>query len=166
MGTLKKILTLGVLFVLAACDVRVSNRSGTLQDDYIEEPLSVMAREFAPALETSNAIIELLIRGETETVHGKYFAPSLKQRIDQKMFAELFGKVVSVEGSLKTFKPMQWGFFSGKDQSENFLYSVKIAEHEKRMVKYLFVFDRDGRFSEIVGFHLKPRDGVSPPGVF
>ncbi len=61
---------------------------------------------------------------------------------------------------------MQWGFISGQEAGENFLASTKIVEHRKDMMKYLIVFRDDGKFSEIIGFRYKERDGVSPPGQF
>ena len=67
-------------------------------------------------------------------------------------------------GSLKVYKPMQWNFSSGEDQGLDLLYSVKIAEHEKTMMKYIFVFDRDKPYINIVGIFVKPRQGVSTPG--
>jgi hypothetical protein len=59
---------------------------------------------------------------------------------------------------------MQWNFSTGKDKDLDLLYSVKIAEHEKTMMKYIFVFERDKPYINIVGFSVKQRQGVSTPG--
>jgi hypothetical protein len=33
-------------------------------------------------------------------------------------------------------------------------------------VKFLFVFNNDGKYQKIVGLHAREREGVTPPGVF
>jgi len=154
--------------VLLGCDssLNYSNRSGTLEDDYVAEPLSATSQKYKKALETSNNIINLFKNGEYQGAYNKYFSDHLKSQVSTDAFQNNLNKLRSSVGVLNNYKPMQWGFFSGKDQGMNLLYSVKIAEHEKNMMKYLFVFNHEGDFNEIVGFHVKVREGVTPPGTY
>ena len=118
-------IALAFLVLAVGCDsqVVIASRSGTLDDDYVEEPIS----------------------GEAK-------------------FIGMIKQIESHVGPIKQYKPMQWRFVPGSDSGEKFLSSVKIVEHEKAMLRYVFVFADDGKYSRLVGFHAKPRTGVAPPG--
>jgi len=153
---------------LSACEVElgVNNRSGTLEDDYIAESLSDMSRKHEDALRISNKFIERMKAGELDSIYEQLFAESLKKLISQEDFKNLINQIHQAKGKILKYKKMQWGFISGQENGETFLASTKIVEHQKGMMKYLFVFQNDGKYSEIIGFRYKERDGVSPPGQF
>ncbi len=162
------IILLSSIATLGACEVNfgVNNRSGTLEDDYVAEPLSDMSRKHENALRISNKFIERMKAGELDSIYEHLFAESLRKLITQQDFKKLINQIHQEKGKVVKYKKMQWGFISGQEAGENFLASTKIVEHRKDMMKYLIVFRDDGKFSEIIGFRYKERDGVSPPGQF
>lgn len=168
MKIIKWIICLHLSLLLVGCDVSLnfSNRSGTLEDDYVAEPLSDNSLKYERALEISNNIIQLIKDIKYQAAYNKYFSNALKAQISADVFVDHMNRVQSTAGVLTDFKPMQWGFFTGKDKGMHLLYSVKIAKHKQSMMKYLFVFNHDGDFGEIVGFNVKVRGVVPPPGVY
>jgi hypothetical protein len=88
----------------------------------------------------------------------------MKAQMTSKEFKKFMIQVKEDVGPLKTYKPTQWNFSSGKDKGLDLLYSVKLAEHENTMMKYIFVFEKDKPYINIVGFSVKRRQGVSTPG--
>ncbi len=53
---------LGICIFLNACEVTIdaNNRSGTIEDDYVAEPLSDMSRKYEHALKISNTLRPLM----------------------------------------------------------------------------------------------------------
>lgn len=154
--------------ILGACEVNlgVNNRSGSLEDDYVAEPLSDMSQKHENALRISNKFIEKMRAGELDSIYEQLFAESLRKLITQQDFKNLINQIHQAKGKIVKYKKMQWGFISGQENGENFLASTKIVEHNKGMMKYLIVFRNDGKYNEIIGFRYKERDGVSPPEQF
>jgi len=153
---------------LFACDFNANTniRSGTLEDDYVEEPLSSLAQRFENALYTSNSLVDHLDSNKIDAIYRNIFSDELRANISLKDFKELVGKIKSVKGEVVSYKKMQWGFTNIIEERRNLIGSTKIVEHEKGMMKYLLVFNNDGNFDRIVGFHFKEREGASPPGQF
>lgn len=165
----KKVVALFLtIFVLVACDakINISNRSGSLDDDYVAEPLSGRSKKYENALNVSNDVIDKIISRNFDSIYSDIFDAQLKSDLDKKKFTSSIAKLESVFGNIKEYKKLQWGFFSGEEDGRKFLYSKKIVEYEKGMVKYLFVFNDDGKYRRIVGLHVEERKGVTPPGVF
>lgn len=157
-----------IIFSVTGCDHsgNISSRSGSLDDDYVAEPISVIAKKYQPALTTSNEIVALISNSNYNEIYDTYFSNKLKSELSKKVFNEQMIKIESGIGKLINYKEMQWGFFGGERQGMNLIYSVKIAEHEKAMMKYLFIFEKDSPYNLLVGFSAKVRDSVSPPGAF
>ena len=163
-----KYLLLILVLSLQACDLSntISIRSGSLDDDYVEEPLSSMVEKYQVALTTSNNILTMISQGKHNDIHRIYFSDSMKSQLTRAQFADFMQQIKNNAGTMTNFKPMQWNFSTGEDQGVDLLYSVKIAEHENTMMKYLFVFDRDKPYTSLVGFFVKQREGVSAAGQF
>ena len=163
-----RIVSACLLVCMSGCDFNssVSARSGTSQDDYLEEPLARKVEKYESALLTSNSIIDLLIQSNYEDVYNKYFSESAKSEMPEAQFKTSMEMMQQRAGSLETYKEMQWHFFSGAGEGLELLMSVKIAEHEKNKVKYLFVFDKNSSYNNIVGFSAKSYQGVLTPGQF
>ena len=159
---------LGLSIALNACEVKfdANIRSGTIDDDYVAEPLSDMSRKYEHALQTSNAFINRMKSGDQDSIYENLFSSDLRNIVSQQDFQKVIRQIHNEKGKIVRYKEMQWGFISGKEEGRNFIGSVKIVEHEKGMMKYLIVFDDDNKFDEIVGFRFKERDGVSIPGQF
>jgi hypothetical protein len=157
-----------IAIAVTACEFGVSanSRSGTFDDDYVAEPLSSISKKYENALVVSNSIVDYMKEGDTSSIYSDLFSDELKNLITREEFEKLFGQIIAAKGRIIKFKDMQWGFISGKEDGREFLGSVKIVEHEQGMMKYLFVFNDDGKFSKITGLQFKERDKVSPPGQF
>lgn len=154
--------------LLYGCDspFSISYRSGSLDDDYIAEPLSDRSAKYEKALNISNQFIE---RSSTQDYNGIYdelFADSLANQVSKESYLAMMAGVEKTFGQIVHYKPLQWGFFSCSDNDQSYLCSVKIVEHEKGMAKYLFIFVDDGEYKKLSGLKVKKRNGVSPPGIF
>ncbi|MCK0152929.1 DUF3887 domain-containing protein [Alcanivorax sp. S6407] len=166
-----KISLLVLLFILsliAACDVSINaaNRSGDIEDDYVAEPLSSMSKKYANALEVSNQLVEYMKAGDPESVYTELLSDSLKKTLSEQVWKDQVSQLTYAKGEIINYKKMQWGFVPFEQDGSDFIASIKIVEHEAGMMKYSVVFNDDGVFDKVVGFHLKERDGVSPPGEF
>ena len=168
MSPASKALILLLFLALQGCDFSgsVNVRSGSMDDDYLEEPLNRMVERYQTAPTTSNNILDMISKSQYPDIYRIYFSDSMKAQMTGKEFIDLMNQVKHHAGPLSNFKHMQWNFFTGEEQGMNLLYSVKIAEHENSMMKYLFVFDRDKPYIDLVGFYVKQRQGVSTPGQF
>ncbi len=155
-------------WLTVACEVSINtdNRSGTLEDDYIEEPLGFMSEKYENALRVSNEFVDRMRDGSIDSIYSGLFSEELRGIVSKQDFEKVLAQIFAAKGKITKYKKMQWGFISGKENGRDFLASVKIVEHEKGMMKYLVVFNDDGKFDEIVGFRFKEREGVSPPGQF
>ena len=162
------ILSIITLLLLSSCDASISinNRSGTIKDDYVAEPLSDRSKKYKPLLETSNNIVQMISKEEYEFIYLNKFDDVLKRNLSQDEFISMMNQIKTGVGAIRNFKELQRGFFSGKDKGMDLIYSVKIVEHETQIMKYLFVFEEDGGYSRIVGFHVKAKEGVSLPGQY
>ena len=160
------IMSVALLLSSSGCDseVVIANRSGTVNDDYVEEPISERSRKYENALLVSNAVLDKVRGAEYQTIYRELFDPRLKSILDEPKFSGMMKQIETHFGPIKRYKPMQWGFVPRKEGGENLVYSVKIVEHEKGMMRYLFVFADDGKYQKLLGFHAKPRTGVTAPG--
>ncbi|MFL1456371.1 hypothetical protein ACJO5Y_18170 [Marinobacter sp. GN3S48] len=163
---MKLALLLAIVILLQGCDSWVGHRSGSIDDDYIEEPLSGRSAEYQLALETSNQILTMIRDGRCNSVYETFLSDTGRVNIDLGRFRSMCDNINSQFGSLSKYKPNQWHFFiaSDEDESEEYLLSIKIAEHKKTMINYAFIFPADGPYKKIVGIHLKPRQGTLMPG--
>jgi hypothetical protein len=155
-----------LLVLNSACDSQlvIVDRSGTLDDDYVEEPISARSKKYENALLVSNAVLDKARGGEYRTIYDEFFDARLKSILDEPKFAAMMKQIEGHVGPIKRYKPMQWGFIPRNEAGEKFLYSVKIVEHERGMIRYLFVFADDGHYGKLVGFHAKLRTGIAAPG--
>lgn len=162
-----KFYTLLLIFIfLQGCDLKVANRSGTIADDYVEEPLSERSVQYELALNTSNKIMALIRDGRCDDIYKNLLSGKAKESLPFDSFKSMCQGLVSNYGNLIKYKPQQWHFFNKTEGDNEYLMSIKLAEHERLMVSYALVFPLNGKYDKIVGIHLKARQGVVPPGVF
>src|SRR5262245_42158991 len=76
-------------------------RSGTEDDDYVEQPLSDAAKGFENALLLSNRALELIQAGDTKAVYDQFLDPRLHAKATAEQFA------APIEGNLKKFGPIK-----------------------------------------------------------
>lgn len=189
----KSVVALLVAFslVLSACnyDTRASGRSGTYQDDYLENPIGDDFVQYENALTTSNEVLDLMIAGDSKTIANDYVLEELKPLLTEQEIADVIAKAESQYGKIVGYKPMQWGFEprveNGKRDKSEFnrivaekygdkqankkipiLFSVKIVEHENALVNYWFQFPSDGEYNKLLGIFYKEKEGVRNVGQF
>lgn len=169
---MKKIIKLVVfvtaLLLLGGCDsdIGLSARSGSMDDDYVAEPLGVLAKKYEHALTVSNRFIDYVIAADYDPLYNEIFDADLRKLISKEKFEESMSRIEDLMGKIKGYKSQQWGFFSRTDNGVDYLYSIKIVEYEKGMMKFLIVFRNDGKYQTVLGFQAKERKGTTPPGVF
>ena len=139
-------------------------RSGNLDNDYIEQPLSKNVNKYKQALNTSNEIIDLIQVRDYGQVYDRYLDASAKQRIDKTVFMKVMSDNEENWGAVVKYKPMQWGFYPRTEDGDDLLHSVKIVEQSKDMMKYIFTFKDDDQYQKVIGFMYRIKDGVALPG--
>ncbi len=183
------IMCASLLLVSCNYDTRSSGRSGTYQDDYLENPIDEEFIEYKNALTVSNKIIELMKKGDSQTIADNYVLEELKPLLGKKEVEEVIKKAEAKYGKIVEYKPMQWGFEprveNGKRDKSEFnkiiaekygnkkagkkipiLCSVKIVKHEKAMVNYWFQFPADGKYKKVLGIFYREKKGTRNVGQF
>jgi len=156
-----------VLLFLSACEISldVGNRSGTIKDDYIEEPLSKNSIKYEAAHQTSNEILNYLQTRNFEKIAQNHVSSEVKQQLNPKNLELLSEQAVHATGKIKNYKKMQWGFVPKEVEGSELLYSIKVVEHEKVKLNYFFVFKKDSDYKKVVGIYIKHIAGARPPGL-
>jgi hypothetical protein len=159
----------GILALVSSCSgsikVATTHRSGPIDDDYVEEPLSAKARRYEHALEVSNAILQKLQAHDSHSVYLERIDSLMKSEVPESTFEGWIRTIDEHFGSLKSFKPMQWGFKVWSENGKDLVSSTKLVEHERGMVRYHFLFADDGKYETLLGFYMYQRHGVAAPGV-
>jgi hypothetical protein len=136
-------------------------RSGSANDDYIEEPLIELAKPLAPMLELSNQMLTVLHDGDAHKFYTQYVAPELAKTMKLEDLERVLRQANAAAGKPVSFKPQQWAFAAHSDASGNFIASTKIMTHEGGTVYYTFTFHERGD-TKIVGLHIRPRSSTGP----
>lgn len=146
-----------LIFIITGCDFKLKAgiRSGTLDDDYIEEPVSKLASQFKNALTTSNSILEKITQNDFLHIQKNYIHKDAKKIITAKAIQGLIIQAKKSAGSIISYKKMQWGFVPVTENKNIFLLSFKIVEHKKGKLNYKFVFKNDGKYKKIIGLYIK-----------
>lgn len=155
-----------LLAALMACQPSVattfSNRSGTVSDDDVEEPISERSKSFAPALETSNAILEKLREGDRQVIYRDLLSPEFKAITTEEQWTAFCSAMDRDCGKLVRFKPMQWNFQRGPLQGKTCVLSTKIVEFEKRTIEIVFTFVDDGAYAKPWSLSTRARTKPAP----
>ncbi len=140
---------------LAGCDASPNTqvRSGNSKDAYIEEELSATSKKYAPYLEASNMYLGQLTKGDYQQV-VKDFHSDYKSVASEEAFKSAFAPVLRMQGSYKSYKPMQWWFIQTKASGKNIIISRKIVEHEFGFIVYKFMFYSDDPEKKLVGLSM------------
>jgi hypothetical protein len=129
---------------------------GPVPSGYVESPLRPEAQAFAPALQTSNAVLELLQKGETAAVYQRYVDPRLQQKASAEQFAKPLQATFAQLGPIAAFKPLQWGFTQGESEGMRVLYCTKIVAHERGWITWQFTFE-EGKYERFTGIAVQER---------
>jgi hypothetical protein len=153
-----RIALLGCFCVACSVNVQTGNHSGTVTDDYVEEPISAASKKYEEALRTSNAIVAALEARDFQSAYDRFDTP-VHDQMDEGKFAEMMQAIEKRVGLLEAYKPLQWNFVTRKEVAGRLLYSTKIVEYEKGMMSWAFVFKESGPYDKPVGFHFEQRPG-------
>ena len=158
-------LSICCLFFTVACDLKVTsaNRSGTLDDDYVEEPLSESSKSYAQILNTSNDIIELIRTKDYDKIHSLHVEDRMKDILSTDKLSEAFDGAYGAMGAWVEYKPQQWGFLPTNENGVDYIVSYKIVMHENGRLDYAFAFEKDGTHTKFVGFKIVPRNKARTP---
>lgn len=89
---LVKLVILAVLLIsLLGCEVNsvYGNRSGTVDNDYIEEPLSESSIKYKKALDVSNSVIDLIISADYKSIEMNYVHRDMSEVLTESTLREL-----------------------------------------------------------------------------
>lgn len=176
---------------VTACnyDTRSSGRSGTYQDDYLENPINEDFMQYENALTVSNEILDLMMEDNAKAIADNYVLEELKPLLTEDDIQKVINNAEAKYGKIVSYKPMQWGFEprveNGKRDTSEFnkiiaekygdkkaskkvpiLFSVKIVQHENALVNYWFQFPADGEYNKILGVFYKEKTGTRNIGQF
>ncbi len=126
-------------------------RSGTLEDDDIEEPME--HEQYKGVLEISNKICDQVLKDDYDYIYNKFFADELVKAVTLEKFKKIKAQIIQNFGEAKTYKKMQW-FFIPSNIGRYLIESIKIVHHEKAVVYYIFTFDKND-LTKLIGFHMK-----------
>ena len=154
---MKSLLVSLLAAVLVGCGVtvdgNVSASSGSMHDQYMEEPIVTGFKQYKPALMLSNKLIELIQKGDYTAVYHEYSSDELKGLVDQASFEKMMESISANAGQIEEFKPMQWYFQKRGVGGRTLLSSTKIVKHKGLMVSYVFTFNQE-QYDKIVGFNV------------
>ncbi len=151
---------------LSGCNLHVTHasRSGSVTEDYVEEPLSAEVQKYEHALEVSNAFLDKLKERDFHTIYESMCGDPIRNAADEHGFAAMVEDFEQGSGAMKSYKPQQWGFVVKTGNAGGFLYSTKIVEYEHGMKRFNFIFVNDGKYEKLSGFNIHERHGVAEPG--
>ena len=155
-----------LLTTISGCDVSINSavRSGDLKNDYIEEPLSTFSKKYKNALNVSNLAMKSIQEKDYAYLYKTIFSEELRSQISLAKLEKGIEESFINFGEIKEYKKMQWHFIPRDEEYGSVLYSVKIVKHEKTDVSYVFAFNNDGEFNNIIAIHSQEKNNVSLPG--
>lgn len=155
-----------LLICISGCDVdfNASIRSGNVDDDYVEEPLSAFSKKYANALKVSNQAVKSIKNKDYDFLYNTVLSEDLRGLVTKEALEQGIEQTLTKFGEIKEYKEMQWHFIPKDEEIGPVVYSVKIVKHENVDVNYVFVFRNDGEFKNIIAIHSLVKTGVVPPG--
>ena len=161
----KQILISFFILALISCDINTNLgiRSGNLDDDNIEEPLSAHAKKYRLALNITNDIVEKLREEKYDKIYEKYASEEFKKQVNKEGFAQNFKNILSIFGRIESYKKMQWGFLPSEENGARYLTSFKVLKHEDQVSNLAITFYDDGKYNKFVSIKLAKREGARSP---
>lgn len=143
-----------------------SVRSGTITNDFVEEPLTEKAQQYQQALSVSNRFLALWQQRDFAAIERELIHPSQveTQALSAARLAEIYQNVEKEYGKMLLYKPQQWAFEPKRAKRQYFLFSIKIVQHEKATLNYLFEFLLDEKYEKLIGFYVRPKPTLRAPG--
>jgi hypothetical protein len=151
-----------VATIIFCCDVHQNSdvRSGTSSDDYLEDPLTRSMLKYENVLKLSNTIIDNLMTYQYDAALGVFNDDKLNAVPAKDIILSFVANVEKNVGPITWYKKMQWHFFHNKQSADKIAYLIKIVEHEKVTLKYVFVFDYGSENLTVIDFYVKKRGSV------
>ena len=147
--------------IVISCDgyVELGVRSGSTQDDYMEEPLASSVEKYAQTLHTANLFIEAVRNSAFEDAYA-LCDTDIQAQLTEKLFKVMFAQVDVVAGSLSEYKKNQWSFNFEAVGETDLVIMTKIVKHEQKPMHYIFSFEKNGSYEKIKGLSLKEKTGL------
>jgi hypothetical protein len=159
---LKAFTLLIALLWLVGCDVNTIKvkRSGSINNDFVEDP---MPSDYQEIILTSNAILDLLKKGDFKTINTNFVHATARETISESELTNIFGKLENQVGEIDMYLTSQWGIRPKTKDGVLYTYSIKIVKHQHADMNYFFVFDTALSDSQIIGLYFKEKNGVRSP---
>ena len=163
---LPHLVLLAVLLFPVGCRIQLTDptvQSGTVYDDYLEEPLTEGVQKYEQALLTSNGAVELIASGDYALLRERYFADNLVASTTDESIAQMIEKLMVTVGPFVGYKVMQWSFTVTEEKGRKLLISQKILEFEKTLMYLRFAFFLESDYERFAGFHFEQRNRAVVP---
>ena len=115
------------------CSPNATRRSGTLDEPYVEEPLTEVVLDKASILETSNTVVSAIASGDRDAAYA-YMHP---KGVERDKFDTMLDFIQSAHGSILDFRPMQWWFI--EDGTQVLSVKLLVFEHGCGAVRMMFL---------------------------
>jgi hypothetical protein len=146
-------------FVAADNSNAIIFRSGTIDNDDIDEPLNAEVSKYSGILAISNEIMDLIFDSKYKEIHANYFDDELKNLFPINSLISFHEEIKNKFGKLVSYKKQQWYFVLFKEDGKDILLSVKIVHHEKAIIYYRFAFHINN-LEKIGGFQIQIKEIV------
>lgn len=150
------ILSFFAINVLNAEHAEFSYRSGTEDNDDIEEPLKDNVKQYEACLINSNKILDLIKQRNKEKIYTLYVSDNMKKEVSREKFDSILNSIEENAGKILSYKPMQWFFIVRSDEGFTGVACIKLVHCEKATVYYQFVFNNDD-MTKLIGLGAKPK---------
>ena len=159
---MKKILLFLLFISILGCDVsfKRAHRSGTLMNDYIEEPVP---EKYEKYLESTNFFMDAYATKQFDFVVENYLDPEFRPELRKEDLESLSGYIDKHAGLYRSYLKGQWGFVPENREGVKMLHSVKIVEHERATMHYIITFSQNSKNHKVIGLTIKERKGVRAP---
>lgn len=146
---------------VASCDLQVNtaHRSGTVSDDYVAE---APPEKYRYMLKSTNNVLQALTSEQYGFIATNYVNTDMAPELTAAELQHVSISITKIAGEFNSFKEGQWGFVPEQKDGMNLVHSVKIVEHEKMPMHYIFTY-LEGQPNRIVGVTIKQRNGVRAP---
>lgn len=161
---MKRILLALSVLLISGCSnpfLNVGGASGSLDDNYVEEPLESPFDKYASILDASNMAMIFLKEEKPESLYRELFSDHLSSKLTAEDFSANIDGFIRQAGEISEFKNLQWAFFPKEDDGKHILRSIKIGKHENAYVAYVFVFSEEDEYKKIFQFQVIPLEGKS-----
>ena len=145
-----------VNIILYGEKIEYSFRSGTAENEDVEEPLNDNVKPYEECLKNSNMILYLIKEGNLQQIYSRYASDDLKKDVSQENFLSILTSIGQKSGEIISYKPMQWSFIIRAENGFTGIACIKLVHCERSVVYYQFVFNKND-MTKLIGFGVQPK---------